>query len=103
VKFETLPSFTRDYARLRPEHRASFRTALKDFITACNGYAADPSTFTWPAALRVSRMRGTGSIWEMTWSFASPDGRATFEFVVIDGAMTCRWRRIGDHSVYKQP
>jgi hypothetical protein len=48
-------------------------------------------------------MQGTSGIWEMTWSFASPDGRATFEFVRRDGELICRWRRVGDHSVFKHP
>jgi hypothetical protein len=39
----------------------------------------------------------------MTWSFASPDGRATFEFVRRDGELMCRWRRVGDHSVFQAP
>jgi hypothetical protein len=39
----------------------------------------------------------------MTWSFASPDGRATFEFVTIGGQLHCRWRRIGDHGVFRNP
>ena len=40
---------------------------------------------------------------EMTWSYASPDGRATFEFVTIDGEVRCRWRRIGYHDVFARP
>ncbi len=41
---------------------------------------------------------------EMTWSFfSSPDGRATFEFVTVDGELRCRWRRVGDHDVFKSP
>ena len=39
----------------------------------------------------------------MTWSFAGPDGRATFEFVQIDGSLGVQWRRIGGHSVLKSP
>jgi hypothetical protein len=36
----------------------------------------------------------------MTWSFAGPDGRATFEWVVRDGEARIRWRRIGGHAVF---
>jgi hypothetical protein len=39
----------------------------------------------------------------MTWSFRGPDGRATFEWVQIDGALAVRWRRILGHSIFKQP
>jgi len=39
----------------------------------------------------------------MTWSFSGPDGRATFEWVTIDGVLAVRWRRIGGHGVFKQP
>ncbi|CAB4901057.1 unannotated protein [freshwater metagenome] len=40
-------------------------------------------------------------IWEMTWSLARPDGRATFEFIERDGEVRILWRRIGNHSIYK--
>ncbi|WP_268968313.1 hypothetical protein [Tomitella gaofuii] len=40
---------------------------------------------------------------EMTWSFASPDGRATFELVTVDGELRCRWRRVGDHGEFTRP
>jgi hypothetical protein len=36
----------------------------------------------------------------MTWSFAGPDGRDTFEFILDQGVLYCQWRRIGDHSIY---
>ena len=39
----------------------------------------------------------------MTWSFASPDGRATFELRTVDGELQCLWRRIGDHRVFRAP
>jgi hypothetical protein len=34
---------------------------------------------------------------------SSPDGRATFEWIQIDGALGVRWRRIGDHSIIERP
>jgi hypothetical protein len=48
-------------------------------------------------------MRAAPGIFEMTWSFASPDGRATFEILTIDGEARIRWRRIGDHGVFREP
>jgi hypothetical protein len=65
-------------------------------------FASTPG-YVWPAALRVSRTKGTRGVWEMTWSFASPDGGATFEFARRDGELICLWRRIGDHGVFKDP
>ena len=48
-------------------------------------------------------MRGTREVWEMAWSFASPDGRATFEFIRDDAGLFCRWGRVGDHGVFRRP
>jgi hypothetical protein len=39
----------------------------------------------------------------MTWSFAGPDGRATFEWIRIDGQPGIRWRRIGGHAIFGEP
>jgi hypothetical protein len=103
VKFETTPAFDSDYRRLRPEHRTAFRLVVKEkFGPACDAYAADPST-PWPATLRVKPVRNAPGVLEMTWSFAGPDGRATFELITIDGDLRCRWRRVGDHAVFKRP
>lgn len=58
---------------------------------------------TWPSALRVRRLQGHSLIWEMTWSFAGPDGRATFEIIDLGGEPAIRWRRIGGHGIFKEP
>lgn len=103
MKFETTPAFDTDYRRLKAEHRAEFRSVLKDrFIPACDVLAADPAA-PWPATLRVKSVRGAKGVLEMTWAFSSPDGRATFELVTVNGELICRWRRVGDHSVFRSP
>jgi hypothetical protein len=103
MKYETTPAFDADFKRLKPEHRATFRQVLRaKFIPACTALAADP-TAARPKSLRVKSIQGAPGVFEMTWSFASPDGRATFELVTVDGDLRCRWRRIGDHSVFKEP
>lgn len=56
-----------------------------------------------PASLRIKAVRSAVGVREMTWSFASPDGRATFEFVTVDGKLRVRWRRVGDHDAFKNP
>lgn len=103
MKFETTPAFDSDYRRLKSEHQAVFRSVVKDkFAPGCDVYAANSAT-PWPASLRVKSVRNAPGVLEMTWSFASPDGRATFEFVTVEGQLRCRWRRIGDHDVFKRP
>ena len=103
MKFETTPAFDADYRKLKAEHRTAFRDVVKTkFVPACDAYAADPGT-PWPRSLRVKTVHGAPGILEMTWSFASPDGRATFELVTVNAELRCRWRRVGDHDVFKSP
>lgn len=103
MKFETTPAFDGDYRHLTPEHAQTFKRVVREkFAPACDAYAENPAT-TWPASLRVKSVRNARGVLEMTWSFASPDGRATFEFVTADGEQRCRWRRVGDHDVFKKP
>jgi hypothetical protein len=51
----------------------------------------------------VKSVRGADGVLEMPWSFASPDGRATFELVTVEGEVRVRWRRVGDHDVFREP
>ena len=84
MKFETTPAFDSDYRGLKRERADSFKTIVREeFAPACDAYAEDP-TAPWPAALRVKSVRSAPGLLEMTWSFASPDGRATFELVTGD-------------------
>lgn len=103
MRFQTTPAFETDFKRLKPGHQRAFRDVIRNsFAPACDAFALDPGG-AWPASLRVKSMRGAPGIHEMTWSFASPDGRATFEFVTIEGIAHCRWRRVGDHGVCRNP
>ena len=75
----------------KPEHRKAFRLAVKEqFGPACDTHKIDPSA-PWPAALRVKPVRNAAGVLEMTWSFAGPDGRATFELITVDDDLRCRW------------
>lgn len=107
MKFERTDSFKRDYKRLKPEHQAAFRdVVLTKFAPACDAWAEATRAgrrYVWPKSLRVFEMAGAAGICEMTWSFASPDGRATFMLVARDGEFVCVWRRVGDHGVYADP
>ncbi len=103
MKFETTPAFDNDYRRLKREHADTFKRVIREkFAPAYDAYKTDPTT-DWPAALRVKSVRSAPGIVEMTWSFASPDARATFELITVDGELRCRWRRLGDHDVFKNP
>jgi hypothetical protein len=103
VRFQITPAFEADFRRLRPDYQRTFRDVVRSsFAPACDAFAADARR-AWPKALRVKSMKGAPGVLEMTWSFTSPDGRATFEFVTVDGELYCRWRRVGDHSVYRNP
>jgi hypothetical protein len=102
VKFQVLDTFRADYRRLSANEQRLFRRVLPTFVDACDRFAADPST-AWPSSLRVRSVEGAAGIWEMTWSFAGPDGRATFEWIQIEGALAVRWRRIGEHEIFGRP
>lgn len=103
MKFETTTAFDADYRRLKAEHRDTFRRVLTGkFIPACDAIAVDP-TAAWPRSLRVKAVKGAPGVLEMTWSFASPDGRATFELVTVGDEVRCRWRRVGGHDVFRAP
>ncbi|MDZ7577786.1 MAG: hypothetical protein U0904_06385 [Candidatus Nanopelagicales bacterium] len=103
MKHERTPTFVADFRRLAQEHQRQFLEVMSDFNEACERFTQQPTGFRWPRRLRVSPMRSAPGILEMTWSFASPDGRATFEFVKVDGDVLVRLRRVGDHTIYRKP
>ncbi len=107
MRYESTDSFLADFKKLKAEHRTAFKkVVLEKFARACDDWAAAQSertAYVWPKSLRVDALRGAAGIMEMTWSFSSPDGRATFQFVQDRGEWVCRWRRIGDHRVYDAP
>lgn len=107
MKFEVTASFQKDFKKLKPEHRAAFRQVVRDkFAPACDAWAATTARrkhFAWPKNVRVDELTGAPGILEMTWSFASPDGRATSSLIKRDDEWLCLWRRVGDHGVDKNP
>ena len=93
MKFEVTDAFRGDRKRLSESERRLVGEVIPTFVAACDRYAADPNT-AWPASLRVKDVEGAPGVLEMTWSFSGPDGRATFEWVQMDGQLAVRWRRI---------
>lgn len=106
MRYQTTPAFHADLARLSDGERRAFRAAVASFAEACDQYIARPD-LGWPASLRVKAVRGAPGIFEMTWSFSGPDGRATFEWVSVpvDGETQAavRWRRVGGHRIFGAP
>lgn len=103
MKFEQTARFRSDRAALDNAHFAAFRRVVIDqFVPAAERQTEQPGS-AWPKGLRVKRVQGATGIWEMTWSFAGPDGRATFEWVEIDGEPAIRWRRVGSLAIFSDP
>ena len=102
MKYQRTASFLADYRRLSDRERALFQEAVRQ-INAAYAARGDRPLPHWPASLRVRAVQGAAGIWEMTWSFSGPDGRATFEIITIEGEPAIRWRRIGDHRIFAQP
>lgn len=93
--YQARPRFLRDFKSLTAAQVAAWERALDNFIV-CLGVG------TFEASLRIKRVQGYPGVWEMTWA---PDGRATFEYgdEVRPGERHIIWRRIGTHSVFRQP
>ncbi len=101
MKFRTTPAFDADVRRLSDEEFINFRKVVRErFVPAAERVAANPGT-GWPRGLRVRDVEGAPGVWEMTWDW--PDGRATFEWVEIDGYPAIEWRRVGGHEIFREP
>lgn len=103
MNYEQTARFRSDHAALSNEQFPDFRRVVgEQFIPAAERHATKPGS-AWPKGLRVKRVRGAPGVWEMTWSFAGPDGRATFEWIEISGEPAIRWRRTGSHAIFAEP
>lgn len=102
MKYDTAPEFDADFKRLNPREQDLFKQAVQQMIRACK---REPGRVPrWPSSLRIDILTEHPGIFEMTWSFAGPDGRATFEIIPDeDGDPVIRWRRIGDHKIFRNP
>lgn len=84
-------------------HFKKFRgKILPAFVQAAERAAAGEAN-PWPTSMRVRKIEGAEGIWEMTWSRNDPDGRATWEWIALDGESAIRWRRVGTHDIFKKP
>ena len=110
MRFIRSDNFRADYRRLSERDKELVRSAMTEFSAACDRYVSDQTPF--PSRLRVKAVKGAPGVFEMTWSFAGPDGRATWDWADVQiaddsGATSTepavRWRRIGDHRIFGQP
>lgn len=60
------------------------RYAVKRFHVVAERIVADQRAH-WPGTLRIKRAVSAPRIGEMAWPFSDPDGRATFEWIEIEG------------------
>ncbi len=90
--FERLARFDRDYARLDPEQRATFRAAVEKFVADLERGKG------FRKGLRVKGIRGASGLFEMTWA---DDGRATFSFgrSIRGDEPHVVWHRVGTHDI----
>jgi hypothetical protein len=102
VKFERTAAFKADYQRHAEEERALFREAVR-LLNRSYAERGDSTLPAWPGRLRIRHIVAAPGVFEMTWSFSGPDGRATFEYVTIDGEPAIRWRRIESHAIFRDP
>jgi hypothetical protein len=91
-----LARFASDFDSLSSAQQAAFLIAVAQFVEDLR----DGEGFR--NGLRVKEIQGATGIFEMTWA---DEGRATFEFgpSIIEGETHIIWRRIGTHSIFKNP
>ena len=104
MKYGQTERFKSDLRRLSLAEKRTFSKVVREkFVPAAERMAADRGAAKWPSSLRVKDVEGAPGIWEMTWSFSGPDGRATFEWREFDGEPGILWRRVGGHEIFADP
>lgn len=107
MRFQTTPAFESDFRGLSPDEKRLFREAVRKFNEACDRFVETSGAARWPASLRVKSVEGAPGVWEMTWSFSGPDGRATWEWSTVheEGRTypAVLWRRVGTHEIFRDP
>lgn len=103
MKYQRTASFIRDFGRLPAQHRRMFLEVVREHLLPAIEAGALAGQTPWPRRLRIHKLTDT-AIYSLTWSFSSPDGRATFHLDRDeDGVPVLVWRRVGDHSIYDRP
>jgi len=105
LKYSWTARFQNDYRKLGEREQALFHAAVRKVNATYRDYRRnhDLGTLRWPTSLRVKRVTGALGVYELTWSFGRPAGRATFEFFKKGSQLGILWRRIGGHAIFKEP
>jgi hypothetical protein len=108
VRFERTDLFKADHRRLSNANRELFRQAAHEFNDACDRFVVTNDPSSWPARLRVKAVVNAPGVFEMTWSCSAPDGRATWEWTTVADVLgnqhpAVRWRRLGNHKIFRNP
>ena len=108
MRFERTEHFNADYRRLSKTNQELFRRAAREFNDASDVFIDSNDPSSWPARLRVKPVVNAPGVFEMTWSFSGPDGRATWEWTTVGDSggsqhPAVRWRRLGDHKIFRNP
>ena len=108
MRVERADQFKADYQRLSEHERELFRASACIFSVACDRFVETRDPSSWPASLRVKAVVNAHGMFEMTWSFSGPDGRATWQWTTVVTANgisvpALRWRRLGGHQIFRQP
>ena len=108
MRVERTDQFKADYQRLSEHERELFRASARIFNVYCDRFIETRDPSSWSASLRVKAVVNAHGIFEMTWSFSGPDGRATWQWTTVvttNGVSVpaVLWRRIGGHQILRQP
>jgi len=98
VKYRTTATFDGGFTKLPREHRSLFLAAVTDFLRPALEAGAHRGEAPWPRRLRIHKI---ADAYSLTWSFASPDGRALFIIErAADGQPMLTWLAVGYHDIY---
>ncbi|MEY4322326.1 MAG: hypothetical protein RL410_107 [Actinomycetota bacterium] len=92
--------FNRDFKKLKREHRSLFLESRIAVLDAVEAYENGKS-FQLPSKYRLKQLRNANGILALTWSFKSPDGRATFTLTQEETETYLTWYRVGTHEIFK--
>lgn len=107
MRFVWTAQFKADYESLPENERELFRVAARDFGRSSDQFALGKKRGAWPPHLHVKPFANAPGVFEMTWSFSDPDGRATWEATTVKGEdgspePAVLWRRMGTHRVFNE-